>query len=278
MRHLPRTLVTAVPATRFGARRAPPRSRPAVRDRRRRRRSRQGLIFRQPRPLIRSGPMKKRTRPPPPTAALTLAPALVAAPAHAATTLVVNAGSNLRAVTHVATGSLYGLANASTPADSLSSRSTRTPSCRWPRAATSRAPATSSWWRRRRPAGARRSSTGCPTTTPAGHTSTTGATGRPSSTSRSPRSRRPALRNITNFELWNEPDSTWLTANGSFNSFWTTTYRQIRSLRHEREDPGPELLRQHQRHAELPAKRGGHEHGPRHDLLARTGERGQDRR
>ncbi len=37
----------------------------------------------------------------------------------AATTLVVNAASTLRPVTHVATGSLYGLADASTPADSL---------------------------------------------------------------------------------------------------------------------------------------------------------------
>ncbi len=35
---------------------------------------------------------------------------------------------------------------------------------------------------------------------------------------------------ITNFEIWNEPDNTWLSSNGSFNSFWTTTYRQIRSL------------------------------------------------
>ncbi|MER7922212.1 RICIN domain-containing protein [Streptomyces sp. NPDC096057] len=37
----------------------------------------------------------------------------------AATTLVVNAASTLRPVTHVATGSLYGLADANTPADSL---------------------------------------------------------------------------------------------------------------------------------------------------------------
>ncbi|MFI1050043.1 RICIN domain-containing protein [Streptomyces griseoruber] len=36
-----------------------------------------------------------------------------------ATTLVVNAAQNLRSVTHVGTGSLYGLANTSTPADSL---------------------------------------------------------------------------------------------------------------------------------------------------------------
>ena len=57
-------------------------------------------------------------------ATLTAVAALgTAAPAQAApttaTTLVVNAASTLRSVTHVATGSLYGLADASTPADSL---------------------------------------------------------------------------------------------------------------------------------------------------------------
>lgn len=54
------------------------------------------------------------------TAVLTAA---LATPAQAApttaTTLVVNADQTLRPVTHVATGSLYGLADSSTPADSL---------------------------------------------------------------------------------------------------------------------------------------------------------------
>ncbi|WP_369243782.1 RICIN domain-containing protein [Streptomyces sp. R41] len=51
------------------------------------------------------------------------ATALTGTPADAAptasTTLVVNANQTMRSVTHVATGSLYGLADASTPADSL---------------------------------------------------------------------------------------------------------------------------------------------------------------
>ncbi|MFG2793422.1 RICIN domain-containing protein [Streptomyces sp. NPDC048419] len=71
-----------------------------------------------------------RTRPPAPprlvavlgAAALTATALAVAAPAQAAptaaTTLVVNANQTLRPVTHVATGSLYGLADAGTPADS----------------------------------------------------------------------------------------------------------------------------------------------------------------
>ncbi|WP_369229815.1 RICIN domain-containing protein [Streptomyces sp. R21] len=53
----------------------------------------------------------------------TVTTALTGAPAQAAptasTTLVVNANQTLRSVTHVATGSLYGLADASTPSDSL---------------------------------------------------------------------------------------------------------------------------------------------------------------
>ena len=58
------------------------------------------------------------------TLTLTAATAAVAlTPAHAAptasTTLVVNAGQTLRSVTHVASGSLYGLDTATVPADSL---------------------------------------------------------------------------------------------------------------------------------------------------------------
>src|SRR5690242_20755902 len=51
-----------------------------------------------------------------------LGPVLAVAPASAAaasTTLVVNANQVLRPVTHVATGSLYGLANATQPSVSL---------------------------------------------------------------------------------------------------------------------------------------------------------------
>jgi hypothetical protein len=39
-----------------------------------------------------------------------------------------------------------------------------------------------------------------------------------------------AYAGITDFGLWNEPDNTWLSANGTFNSFWTTTFNQVRSL------------------------------------------------
>ncbi|MFE2424952.1 RICIN domain-containing protein [Streptomyces hokutonensis] len=57
------------------------------------------------------------------TALAATALALTGAPAQAtptsSTTLIVNAAQNLRSVTHVGTGSLYGLATASTPTDSV---------------------------------------------------------------------------------------------------------------------------------------------------------------
>ena len=49
--------------------------------------------------------------------AMAAAPATAAAPA--ANTITVHADQPFRAVTHVATGSLYGLANATTPSDAL---------------------------------------------------------------------------------------------------------------------------------------------------------------
>ena len=52
-------------------------------------------------------------------AACTLAAVSAVAPASAATTLTVNASQSYRAVTHVASGALYGLDTASVPADSL---------------------------------------------------------------------------------------------------------------------------------------------------------------
>src|SRR6185312_13928453 len=38
------------------------------------------------------------------------------------------------------------------------------------------------------------------------------------------------ITNLASYELWNEPDNTWLTSNGTFNAFWTKTFNQVRSL------------------------------------------------
>ena len=45
-------------------------------------------------------------------------------------------------------------------------------------------------------------------------------------------SRRKAanLTNIYAYEIWNEPNGTWQTSNGAFNDFWKQTYDQLRKL------------------------------------------------
>ncbi len=164
--------------------------------------------------------------------ALTAVGAVIASQTHeadaatAATTLVVNAGSNLRPVTHVASGSLYGLANDSTPADQY---------------VTPLHPNTFV----QMAAGGRQQ--------PAGDVSVVAAKaardgakvvdrladyypGWPYQFSwnnwltvvdQQVAQVRPS--NLASYELWNEPDQTWLSANGSFNDFWVRTYREVRA-------------------------------------------------
>lgn len=162
------------------------------------------------------------------TAAVAASSAASAAPA-----LVVQAGQPYRAVTHVASGSLYGLATASVPADSLVEPL-------HPNTFVQMA------------AGGRQQAEGdvlvvAPEAAKAGahlvDRMSDYYAGWPYQYSAS--SWPTVVKNqvqeveaspyagITNFELWNEPDNTWLSSNGSFNSFWTTTYQQVRSL-----DPG----------------------------------------
>lgn len=43
--------------------------------------------------------------------------------------------------------------------------------------------------------------------------------------------------NFYGYEIWNEPDGTWNTANGTFNSFWQQTYNDIRA-----NDPGAKII------------------------------------
>jgi hypothetical protein len=150
--------------------------------------------------------------------------------ASAASTLVVAANQPYRTVTHVASGSLYGLATASVPADSLVEPL-------HPNTFVQMA------------AGGKQQAEGdilvvAPEAAKAGahlvdrmsdyyagwpyqYSASTWPTivkNQVQQVEASP------YAGITNFEIWNEPDGTWLTSNGSFNSFWTTTYQQIRSL------------------------------------------------
>ncbi len=168
-------------------------------------------------------------------AAVTVAGGLIAAAvsspaASAASTLVVQANQPYRTVTHVATGSLYGLATASVPADSLVEPL-------HPNTFVQMA------------AGGKQQAEGdilvvAPEAAKAGahlvdrmsdyyagwpyqYSASTWPTIVKNQVQEVEAS---AYAGITNFEIWNEPDNTWLSSNGTFNSFWTTTYQQIRSL------------------------------------------------
>ncbi|MFJ8135699.1 RICIN domain-containing protein [Streptomyces sp. NPDC096013] len=155
----------------------------------------------------------------------------------AATTLVVNAASTLRPVTHVATGSLYGLADANTPADSLVT------------------PLKPNTFVQMAPGGAQLPN-GEPK--PAGDAlvvASKAARAGAKVVVRMPdwypnfpyqwvswsdwlsavdkqvaSVKSSGATNVAAYELWNEPDWTWNTsAAGAFDAGWVTTYREVRA-------------------------------------------------
>ena len=163
---------------------------------------------------------------------------VVAGPAaNATSTLVVDANSPYRTVTHVASGALYGLDTATTQPTAWSSRSTRTRSSRWRRAASS-----------------------CRTASP-----TPGGDALVVAPEAAAAGAKVVVRmpdwypnfpyvwvswsnwlsavdtqvkavlasgdsNISAFELWNEPDWTWDTAAaGSFTAGWARTFDEVRA-------------------------------------------------
>ncbi|MFH9672202.1 RICIN domain-containing protein [Streptomyces sp. NPDC017405] len=156
------------------------------------------------------------------------APSAQAAPSPS-TTLVVSADQTLRPVTHVATGSLYGLANATAPADSL-------------------VQAIKPHTFVQKPQGGRQQPTG-DVLTVAPKAARAGAkvvnrlsdyyAGWPYQFSWSTwlnvvddqiaQTRASGITNLAAYAPWNESDNTWLSANGTFEDFWTRTYREIRS-------------------------------------------------
>ncbi|QLJ02694.1 RICIN domain-containing protein [Streptomyces sp. NEAU-sy36] len=160
------------------------------------------------------------------TAALSGTSAQAAA---SSTTLVVNANQVLRPVTHVATGSLYGLANATTPADNLVQAIKPNTFVQ-------------------KPQGGRQQPTG-DILTVAPKAARAGAkvvnrlsdyyAGWPYQFSWSDwlgvvddqiaKTKASGITNLAAYAPWNESDNTWLSANGTFEDFWTRTYREIRS-------------------------------------------------
>ncbi|ETK34816.1 RICIN domain-containing protein [Microbispora sp. ATCC PTA-5024] len=155
--------------------------------------------------------------------------ALAEAPASAATTLVVNANQPFRPVTHVASGSLYGLADATNPSDSL---------------AQAIKPNTFV----QKPQGGKQQGTG-DILTVAPKAARVGAkvvnrlsdvyAGWPYQFSwndwftlvdqQIAQTKSSGITNLAAWELWNESDNTWKTSNGTYEDFWTRTYREVRA-------------------------------------------------
>jgi hypothetical protein len=171
------------------------------------------------------------------SAGFVLDPASAAA---AANTLVVNANQTLRPVTHVATGSLYGLANATQPSVSLAAAIKPNTFVQMP-------------------AGGKQQPTGdisvvAPTAVGVGAKLVnrlsdyyagwpyqfSWSTWTPFISSQINAMKSSSYYNsISAYELWNESDNTWNSANGSYESFWTTTFRQVRSIDANKPIQGP---------------------------------------
>ncbi|WP_203823221.1 hypothetical protein, partial [Paractinoplanes ferrugineus] len=152
----------------------------------------------------------------------------------------VNAGQSLRPVTHVATGSLYGLANASQPTVALAQAIKPNTFVQMP-------------------AGGKQQPTGdiavvAPTALAVGAKLVNRLSdyypGWPYqfswntwtpfiNTQITTMKNANYYNNITAYELWNESDNTWKTTNGTYEAFWTTTFRQVRSIDPNKPIQGP---------------------------------------
>jgi hypothetical protein len=175
------------------------------------------------------------------TALAATALALTGAPAQAtptsATTLVVNAAQTLRSVTHVGTGSLYGLASASTPADSLVQALK-------PNTFVQMAPG-GSQLPNGEPAPAGDSLVVAPKAAAAGakvvvrmpdwypnfpYQWVSWSNWLSAVDQQVAAVKSSGATNISAYELWNEPDWTWDTTNaGAFDAGWARTYNEVRS-------------------------------------------------
>ncbi|MGW7728808.1 RICIN domain-containing protein [Streptomyces canus] len=191
-----------------------------------------------------------RTRPPTPgrvTAALGAAALTVTALAFsmpsaeavptAATTLVVNANQTLRPVTHVATGSLYGLADGTTPADSVVQALK-------PNTFVQMAPGGSQLPNGEpKPAGdalvvapkAARAGAKVVVRMPDWYPNfpykwVSWADWLSAVDKQVASVKSSGATNISAYELWNEPDWTWDTTNaGAFNAGWARTFKEVRA-------------------------------------------------
>ena len=170
---------------------------------------------------------------------------LVALPASAAptaaSTLTVQADQPFRPVSHVATGSLYGLANATTPSDSLVQAIKPSEFVMKPIGGKQQPTGDIGvTWQKADAAGAKvvdRLSdyyAGWPY-------QFSWSTWDQVVTDQVSQVKASGMSNLAAYAPWNESDNTWLAANGTFEDFWTHTYRLIRSLDATTPIQGPSL-------------------------------------
>ena len=165
--------------------------------------------------------------------AIVLAPSASAdpGPVSAANTIVVHADQPYRPVSYVATGSLYGLANATSPADSLVQAIKPKEFVMMPIGGHQQGSGDIGvTWQEAAKAGAtvvdRLSDyySGFPYNFD-NFTSWDSIV-----TSQIQQVKASGMTNLAAYALWNEPDGTWKSANGTFEAFWTHTYNLVRSL------------------------------------------------
>lgn len=165
--------------------------------------------------------------------AIVLAPSVSAdpGPVAAANTIVVHADQPFRPVSYVATGSLYGLANATSPADSVVQAIKPKEFVMMPIGGHQQGSGDIGvTWQEAAKAGAtvvdRLSDyySGFP------YNFDNLASWDSIVTSQIQQVKASGMTNLAAYAIWNEPDGTWKTANGTFEDFWTHSYRLIRSL------------------------------------------------
>jgi hypothetical protein len=172
--------------------------------------------------------------------ALTSALPAAAAPT-AASTLTVQADQPFRPVSHVATGSLYGLANATTPSDALVQAIKPTEFVMKPIGGKQQPTGDIGvTWQKAAAAGAKvvdRLSdyyAGWPYQFSWSNWDQV-------VTDQIQQVKASGMTNLAAYAPWNESDNTWLASNGTFEDFWTHTYRLIRSLDPTTPIQGPSL-------------------------------------
>ncbi len=157
----------------------------------------------------------------------------------ASATLVVNAGQVLRPVTHVASGSLYGLATATVPSDSLVE------------------PLKPNTFVQMAAGGKQQAAGDVLVVAPEAARAGAKVVNRLSDyyagwpyqfswnnwlsvvDQQIQKTQASGITNLAAYELWNESDNTWLSSNGTFNDFWVKTYNEVRKLDRSTPIQGP---------------------------------------